>query len=229
MFSSLRAVLKLTAVGIALIAVPAALAQFSNPSETATGDKSALKPPPGARVAIFEFEDLECPDCARVNPILKEATEKYNIPWVRHDFPLSMHVWSFQAAVNGRWFDTRAKKLGDDYRDAVFANQRSIATQDDLRAFTEKFAGDHKVGFPFAVDPQGQLAAGVKADYALGVRIGVEHTPTFWVVTNRAGGAPAYTEIVDRGKLYNIIDEALAQTKPTASSAHTAAVSAKHS
>jgi hypothetical protein len=34
-------------------------------------DPSALKPPPGARVAIIEFEDLECPDCANANPLLK--------------------------------------------------------------------------------------------------------------------------------------------------------------
>jgi hypothetical protein len=34
---------------------------------------SALKPPPGAHVAIFEFYDLECPMCARENPVLKEA------------------------------------------------------------------------------------------------------------------------------------------------------------
>ena len=84
----------------------------------------------GARVAIVELEDMECPDCARANPLLKEAAAKYNIPWVRHDFPLPFHAWSFQAAVNARWFDTKSKKLGDEYRDEVFANQRSIETLD---------------------------------------------------------------------------------------------------
>ncbi len=68
-----------------------------------------LRPPAGARVAIIEFEDLECPDCARANPLLKQAAEQYKIPWVRHDFPLPQHDWSFQAAVNARWFDTIAR------------------------------------------------------------------------------------------------------------------------
>ena len=54
---------------------------------------------------------MECPDCARANPLLKEAAAKYKIPWVRHDFPLPFHAWSFQAAVNARWFDTKSKKL----------------------------------------------------------------------------------------------------------------------
>ncbi len=169
---------------------------------------------------------MECPDCARANPLLKEAAAKYNIPWLRHDFPLPFHAWSFDAAVNARWFDTKSKKLGDDYRDAVFANQPSIATTDDLHAFTEKFANDHKVAFPFVVDPQGKLAADVKADYAMGQRIGVEHTPTIWVVTNRTGNAPPFVEIVDRTKLYDIIDQALEATKTTP--ARTTTASAKH-
>ena len=60
-------------------------------------------------MAIVEFEDMECPDCGAANPLLREASEKYHIPWVRHDFPLPFHAWSMQAAINARWFDTRSK------------------------------------------------------------------------------------------------------------------------
>jgi len=190
-------------------------AQFGGPASSPTTqvhDPSVLKPPAGARVAIIEFEDMECPDCARANPLLREAATKYNIPWVRHDFPLAFHAWSFQAAVNARWFDTKSKKLGDEYRDAVFANQPSITTLEVLRTFTEKFATDHKLTLPFAVDPQGTLTALVKADYALGQRVGIEHTPTIWVVTSQSKGAP-FVEVVDRSKLFQLIDQALADTK----------------
>jgi len=223
----IRAFVAVAALGasLAVISPASALAQFSGSPTTPVGDKSLLRPPAGARVAIFEFEDLECPDCARAYPLLKAAAAKYDIPWVKHDFPLPMHVWSFQAAVNARWFDTKSKKLGDDYREAVFTNQPSIATTDDLRSFTEKFSNDHKVAFPFVVDPQGKLAADVKADYAMGQRIGIEHTPTIWVVTNRTGGSvPPFVEIVDRNKLYDIIDQALASTKPAPAHATTASI-----
>jgi protein-disulfide isomerase len=172
-------------------------------------------------VAIVEFEDMECPDCANANPLLRDAAAKYNIPWVRHDFPLPMHNWSFQAAVNARWFDTRSKKLGDDYRDQVFANQPSIVDLNGLRQFTEKFAQQHGVALPFAIDPQGKLAALVKADYALGQRIGIDHTPTIWVTTSNSKGAP-FVEVVDRSKLFQLIDQALADTRsaPPARTAH---------
>ncbi|HZU10175.1 MAG TPA: thioredoxin domain-containing protein [Pseudacidobacterium sp.] len=203
-----------SAVIAALVAFAPARAQFSNPQTemTPVHNARALRPPAGARVAIFEFEDLECPDCARANPLLKEASEKYHIPWVRHDFPLPQHTWSFDAAVDARWFDTKSKKIGDDFRDAVFANQPSIATQDDLRNFAQKFAQQHNLAFPFVVDPQGKLAALVKADYDLGQSIGIQHTPTIWIVTNKTSGVP-FVEVVDRNRLYELIDQALAETK----------------
>ena len=120
-------------------------------------------------------------------------------------------AWSFQAAVDARWFDTRSKALGDEYRDYIFANQRGIETPESLRQYTETFARSHGIALPFAIDPEGKLAAEVKADYALGQRIGIEHTPTIWVVTSDSKGAP-FVEVVDRSKLYQIIDQALADT-----------------
>jgi protein-disulfide isomerase len=202
----------LTLASAALLA-SGAHAQFAPSSPgTAVHDPSALRPPAPARVAIVEFEDLECPDCARANPLLKDATTKYKIPWVRHDFPLPFHNWSFNAAVNARWFDLKSKALGDEYRDAVFANQPSITTPEILRDFTEKFAASKHISLPFAIDPQGKLAAEVKTDYALGQRIGIEHTPTIWVVTANSKGAP-FVEVLDRTKLYQLIDQALTDTK----------------
>lgn len=230
MFSNLapstRFLLRNSLLAIALVAAlltvsPGAHAQFGGPPTTPVHDPSALKPPAGARVAIVEFEDMECPDCANANPLLREAAAKYNIPWVRHDFPLPFHPWSFQAAVNARWFDTKNKKLGDEYRDAVFANQPSIVGLDGLRQFTENWAKGHNIALPFAIDPQGKFAAEVKADYALGQRIGIEHTPTIWVTTSNSKGAP-FIEVVDRTKLFQMIDQAIADTKspPLGSTAH---------
>jgi protein-disulfide isomerase len=201
--------------GTALLMTPTARAQFGAPPTTQVHEPSALRPPAGARVAIVEFEDMECPDCARANPLLKEATEKYHIPWVRHDFPLPMHNWSFNAAVNARWFDTKSKKIGDDYRDYIFDNQISINNPGDLTQYTATFAKSRGLALPFALDPQGKLTAEVKADYALGQRIGIEHTPTIWVVTADSKGAP-FVEVVDRSKLYQLIDQALADTASAA-------------
>ena len=196
----------------ALLTGAAARAQFGAEPTTPIHDASSLKPPAGARVAIVEFYDLECPQCAHENPLLMQAAAKYGIPWVRRDFPLPQHNWSLTAAINARFFDTKSPKLGNDYRDYVFANQNSIETQGDLRNFTQKFSSAHGVAVPFAVDPMGRLSDLVSADRNLGQRIGIEHTPTIFIVTNGVH-APQYAEVTDTNKLFQMIDQALAATK----------------
>lgn len=51
------------AVLLAASLAPAQPAPFTN-----VKDSSMLKPPAGYRVAVLEWEDLECPDCARAFP-----------------------------------------------------------------------------------------------------------------------------------------------------------------
>jgi protein-disulfide isomerase len=175
-------------------------------------DTSSLKPPPGAKVAIVEFVDLQCPDCAAANPLLHEAAKTYNIPIVRHDFPLPKHSWSFDAAVIARYFDTVSKKLGDGWRDYCFENQPAI-TPDNLRGLAEKYAQQNGATLPFVIDPEGKFAGQVKADFALGQRVGIEHTPTIYVVSNKATGKP-FVEVVDRSQLFAIIDDMKRQAGP---------------
>jgi protein-disulfide isomerase len=175
-------------------------------------DSSALHPPAGARVAIVEFDDLECPACAAANPLLMQAAAKYGIPWIRHDFLIPGHVWSPQAAVNARWFDEKSKKLGDDYRNSVFANQTSIETRDELQQFTQRFASSHGIALPFAIDPQGKLAAAVQADNQLALKTGATLTPTIFIVTSASKGAPFIEVINPQTQLFTTIDQALAQT-----------------
>jgi protein-disulfide isomerase len=168
-------------------------------------DTKALRPPKGAKVAIVAFEDLECPDCSRANKLLVEAARTYKIPLVRYDFPLPQHEWSKEAAIIARYFDTKSKKIGDDFRDSVFEHQQEI-TKSNLRAFAERFAAQHKVDLPIFVDPQGKLAAQVQADYDLGQRLNVSHTPTIYVVSDTQQGTP-FVEVVDRSQLYQLIDD----------------------
>jgi protein-disulfide isomerase len=193
----------------AAVAVPAH-AQFSQPEPTPTTfkDTSMIKPPVGSKVAIWEFEDLECPACAHAAPIVREAVRKYKIAYVHHDFPLPMHIWSFEAAVDARYIqDKVSPELAEQYRLAVFAAQNGISNKDDLHNFTAHFASAHGIQWPFVVDPQGVLTAKVNADKALGDRIGLVETPTIWVVT-----AHGIVQVRDVSQLYSTIDSAIAYT-----------------
>lgn len=165
-----------------------------------------LRPPKGAQLAIVVFEDLQCPQCRRVAPILEQAAKTYKIPLVRHDFPLPMHNWSYDAAVMARYFDATSKALGNEFRDYIFSNQLEINPK-NLRGFAEKFASEHKVNFPFVVDPQGKYAAEVNADRDMGKAIKLDHTPTVYIVSSRHPDKP-YVEVDSRriDQLYATID-----------------------
>ncbi len=174
-----------------------------------------LRPPQGAKVAIVVFEDLECPDCARAAPLVQEAAKTYKIPVVRYDFPLPMHLWSFDAAVLARFFSSKSPALGVDFREYIFQHQQEITgtnppdetgQKQRLRAAAEKFAQERKIALPFVVDPQNKFANAVRADRDLGIRIGIQHTPTLYVVNNSRTGRP-FIEVVDRSQLFQLIDQ----------------------
>jgi protein-disulfide isomerase len=217
-----RIALYATSLCVALTLCTSAFAQYSAPPNTGDQfkDTSLLKPPAGARVAIIEFEDLECPACAHAFPIVHQAIDHYHLPYIRHDFPLKMHIWSHDAAVTARYIqDKIGAKEAEEYRGAVFANQTAIASKEDLQNFTQHFFQQHGQEMPFVVDPTGQFTREVDADYALGVRIGLSHTPSIFVVTSHR-----WTQVTDVGQLYQTIDAALAETPATPTSkAHHAA------
>ncbi len=179
-------------------------------------DTRALRPPKGAAVAIVVFEDLQCPDCARAHPLLKEAAATYKIPLVTYDFPLPIHNWSFDAAVMARYFRSLSPKLEEEFRDLIFANQPAITPQ-NLRGMVEKFAAERGVQLPFVMDPRGDLERKVRADYQLGQATGIQHTPTIYVVSNSRRGAP-FVEVVDRRQLFGLIDDMLKRAEPVKAS-----------
>ena len=177
-------------------------------------DTSMVRAPKGARVAIYDFEDLECPACAHAFPIVHQAAAHYNIPIVRHDFPLNMHVWSREAAVYARYIqDTISPTAAEEYRGSVFAHQQQIASKEDLQAYTQKYFQDHGRTMPFVVDPTGKFAREVEADYELGQKIGLTQTPTIFVVTQKG-----WTQVKDVNNIYSILDEAQASAPASSES-----------
>lgn len=198
---------RLSSAGVALLFLTLS-------AQSLEGNLASLIPPPaGAKVAIVVFEDLEWPDCATVHPILGATAKTHNIPLVIHDFPLPRHTWSFQAAVNARFFDSQEQKLGDEFRGYILQNQKLIGDEAALQQFTAKFAQEKRVALPAVLDPDGKLAEAVKADFRLGQRLGLEHTPTVFVVSV-SGRAIPFVETIDRHKLDQVIEDLEKKTGP---------------
>jgi protein-disulfide isomerase len=167
-------------------------------------DPALLRPPKGAPVALIVFEDLQCPKCRADSPLEEQAARAHKIPLIRHDFPLPMHNWSFNAAVMARYFDSQSKELGNQFRDYIFQHQPEILP-DTLQSFAQKFAAEHKTELPFVLDPQGKFAAEVNADKELGRKVGIQHTPTIYIVSSRNAARPVI-EVTDTSQLFQMIE-----------------------
>jgi protein-disulfide isomerase len=216
----LSAALLLSLGGASALAQSAVGATPSNPA-THFRDTSMLVPPPGAKVAIFEWEDLECPMCAHAFPFVHMAMSHYKIPLVHHDFQIPGHVWSHEASLYAHYLEDKVSPdLSTDYRRQVFASQYKIASRDDLNKFTQEFFAAHGKQIPFVLDPTGELSKEVDADKDLGLKLGVAHTPTIVVVTNKG-----WIEVCDVSDLYQAIDqaEAAVASAPAAPVHHTVA------
>jgi protein-disulfide isomerase len=188
------------------LAVVTATAQVSVPPNQVDHfkDTSMLVPPPGAKVAIIEWEDLECPACAHAFPFVHMAIDHYHIPLVRYDFLIPGHMWSREAALYARYLqDKVSPEMATEYRREVFASQYKLASKDDLNRFTQEFFTKRGKQMPFVVDPTGELQREINADDNLGNKLGLTETPTLVVVT-----AKGWIQVKDVSDLYQAIDQA---------------------
>jgi protein-disulfide isomerase len=205
------------------ITAPGMFAQFIGPqAHDDFRDTSILRPPAGSKVAIFVFEDLGCPACARAHPIELRAAEQFHVPIMRHDFPLPSHIWTFEGAVYARYLqDKVTPKLADEFRNDVFHSQAAIASKDDLHQFVQRWFQQHGQKPPIVIDPTGALTAKVQADVDIGKRLNVIWTPTIVVVTRNNYQIVCGTkDLQDPKQLIPILRAAIEQTKTPPAARH---------
>jgi protein-disulfide isomerase len=216
--SGLCSLLAIALLG-SFVTVGSAVAQVSMPPNQVDHftDTSMLKPPAGAKLAIIEWEDLECPACAHAFPFVHMAASQYKIPLVQYDFLIPGHIWSHQAALYARYMkDKISPQFAEDYRRQVFAKQYMIASQDDLVNFTKQYMASQGKQMPFVVDPTGQYEREVQAEVDLGKKLNLQHTPTIVVVTPHR-----WIEVQDVSQLDAAIDQAKTWVaEPATASAH---------
>ncbi len=92
-----------------------------------------------AKVTIVNYDDFECPFCAKMHAAVLDALKRYpnQIKVVYKDFPLTeIHPWANRAAVDS---DCLAVQNGDaywDFADYVHGNQASITGKEEHRTET---------------------------------------------------------------------------------------------
>ena len=162
---------------------------------------------PNAKVTIINYDDFECPFCARMHStLMTEILPQYGdkIKIIYKDYPLSMHPWAQHAANDANCL---AKESGQGYwefADYVHANQRAISgNQKDVQhSFNELDHITMDIGKKNGADSarlqaciKAQPDDVMKASLAEGDTIGVNATPTVFVNGERLDGAVDVEEV----------------------------------
>lgn len=150
-----------------------------------------------APVTIVEFTDFQCPYCKATEATLKQLRDKYGdkIRLVHMDFPLPFHSHALDAAKAARCANDQGKFW--QFHDSLFANQSKLAPA-DLKA-TAKTLGMNSTQFDACFD-KAKYDSEIKADQAVGEKVGVDGTPAFFIDGRPLTGAqpaPKFEELID--------------------------------
>jgi protein-disulfide isomerase len=160
----------------------------ASPFAAAVGDLKAVngpvQGPADAAVTIVEFGDLECPACKAAQPnINKLMQEEPKAKLVFQNFPLeTVHKWAFLGA---KYVDCVAREKNDavwKFVSTVYEHQGEIApeTADTMLKGYVKDSGADPVAVSACVTKP-ETEKRVRESMALGTKLGVTSTPTFFI------------------------------------------------
>jgi protein-disulfide isomerase len=141
-------------------------------------DDSPTRGAPMAKVTIVEFSDFQCPHCAAAHPELVRLLREFEgqVRLVYKYFPLSGHSRAAPAARAAE--AARAQGKFWEMHDLLFEHQRELE-DDDIRKYAQQLGLDME---RFERDWNAEdTAQRVDADRQLGIKLGIEATPSFFV------------------------------------------------
>ncbi len=162
-------------------------------------DTDPILGPKDAPITIVEFADFQCPFCIRhaqeTYPLLLQNYGD-KIRFVYKDFPLtSLHPDAYPAALSAQC--AREQNKFWEYHDLLFTGTLGLGRQ-AYDAYAQQLGLD-MTAFDKCLDDQ-KYSDLVQADLALGKKIGVNSTPTFFINGIALVGAMPYdtfAQIID--------------------------------
>jgi len=171
-----------------------------------------------AKVTIVNFDDLECPYCARMHHELFPTTLDHygdKVKIVYKDFPLvELHPWALHAAVDANCLAAQNDQAYWEFVDDAHDHGSDISGPEDKHILSASDAALDKMATDDAAKHSldmkklhtclsAQDTAPIKASMAEATDLGVDATPTIYVNGERISGAEG-TDV-----LFPVIDRAL--------------------
>jgi protein-disulfide isomerase len=172
---------------------------------------------PAAKVTVINFDDLECPYCARLHQTLFPATlEHYKdtVRFIYKDNPLppEMHPWAMRAAVDANCLAAQSGAVYWDYVDYLHSHGQEV--NGESRDLPKSFAALDRIARQEATLGKLDSAAldaclakqdesTVRASTKEAEALGVEGAPEVFVDGDRFSGA------ISQDQVWMVIDRAL--------------------
>ncbi len=187
-----------------------------NPALTIDTTGRPIRGNPAAKVTVINFDDLECPYCARMHQSLFPATlERYKdkVRFIYKDDPLiELHPWAMHAAVDANCLAAQSSDVYWTYVDYLHAHGQEITGED--RDLTKSVAALDRIarqeGTVSKLDEAKlnecitkQDEAQVRASAKEAETLGIDGTPALFVDGERINGA------IPEDQVWMVIDRAL--------------------
>ena len=149
------------------------------PKEPISITNEPFKGEGGAKVAVIEFSDYQCPFCARYSKdtfaqIEDDYVDTGKVKYVFRDLPLPFHKHAFKAAEAAHCAGEQGKFW--EMHDLLFQNQAALGAE-QLPTYA-KTLGLSEAGFQRCLEA-GEFADDIKKDIADAGTVGISGTPTF--------------------------------------------------
>ncbi len=147
--------------------------------------------PKDAVVTIVEFGDLECPACKKAQENLnKLMSEEPKAKLIFQNFPLEqIHPWAMRGA---KYLDCLGRENNDvvwKFIATTYEHQSDVNEQnadEKLKEFVKEAGGDPAAASACAAKPETEKR--VRDSIALGEKLNVNSTPTFFINGRKVSG-----------------------------------------
>ena len=131
------------------------------------------------KLTIVEFTEFQCPYCSRIAPVMQDLNKKYpdKIKFVYKHFPLSFHSHAKAAAAAS----IAAQKQGKFWEDRYALASHSRELGDSIYVAVAKDVGLNIDQFKKEMVLDSAMSARIDKDFQLGVKVGVQGTPNFYI------------------------------------------------
>ena len=184
------------------------------PAQHIAVDNRPIRGNPAAKVTVINFDDLQCPYCARMHEeLFPETLDRYKdkVRFVYKDDPLTeLHPWALHAAVDSNCIADQSGTAYWGYIDYLHAHGQQISGEDRnaQKSFAELDKIAREQGKIFTLDAakldiclQKQDESAVRASMKEAEALGVFGTPALFIDGEHIDGAlpaPQVWAVIDR-------------------------------